>query len=161
MVTENDIRKRLRRVIYWPQDPERNCWLWIGAGGSERFYGTVSIASKTRSAHRLMWQICYGDIPDGLFVLHKCDNRKCVNPKHLWLGTAKDNALDASKKGRLKNNFRVFYGDLNSQSKLKNVDIVKIRLMANKYSQTNIAKKFRVSQATVWKILNGKSWKHI
>lgn len=78
------------------------CWEWDG-----RFdgvgYGTIqkSYNSPNLGAHRASWLLHNGDIPDGMHVCHHCDNRKCVRPDHLFLGTAKDNLQDASRKGRL------------------------------------------------------------
>jgi HNH endonuclease len=82
-------------------EPNSGCWLWSGAQ-NRRGYGAISIArSRMREAHRIMWQLEYGRIPDGMHVLHRCDVPPCVNPGHLWLGTRRDNMQDASKKGRI------------------------------------------------------------
>ena len=63
-------------------------------------YGQKQIGSKVQYAHRIAWQLNEGPIPKGLCVLHRCDNRRCVRPSHLFLGTKKDNAIDAISKGR-------------------------------------------------------------
>lgn len=75
------------------------CWNWTGAlrGG----YGCVSINKKLFAAHRLSYEVYISLITDNLFVCHKCDNPKCINPNHLFLGTHKDNMKDAFDKGRL------------------------------------------------------------
>lgn len=80
------------------------CWLWLGAKG-RRGYGYLHRGGKTDRhpirAHRASWEIHFGAIPAGLWVLHKCDNPPCVNPNHLFLGTRKDNMDDCASKGRV------------------------------------------------------------
>ncbi len=77
-----------------------NCWLYLGSAGNSG-YGKLRIGhTKDYSAHRLSFMIFNGEIPDNLCVLHKCDNRRCVNPEHLWIGTKRDNTLDMVIKGR-------------------------------------------------------------
>lgn len=75
------------------------CWLWVGAKSSNG-YGEFWLAGRPQGAHRVAWQDTHGEIPGGLRVLHKCDTPLCVNPEHLFLGTAKDNMQDMLLKGR-------------------------------------------------------------
>ena len=74
------------------------CWNWTGSVDSKG-YGSIKDGVTSR-AHRVAWKLYKGKIPEGIFVLHTCDNRKCVNPNHLFLGTSKDNVRDMMDKGR-------------------------------------------------------------
>ncbi len=76
------------------------CWNWTGVKNGR--YGQIRVPRQKRKmyAHRLSWMLTYGPIPKELLVLHHCDNPKCVNPAHLFLGTDRDNHLDCLRKGR-------------------------------------------------------------
>ncbi len=82
-----------------------SCWNWIGSVNNSG-YGCIRFNGKRYGTHRLSYEFYIGSIPDNLFVLHKCDNRKCVNPNHLWLGTQSDNLLDCNKKKRSGGQYR-------------------------------------------------------
>lgn len=79
---------------------DNECWLYIGTQDKDG-YGQLKHKGKQFRTHRIAYEIYIGPIPDGMFICHHCDNPPCVNPKHLFLGTPKDNLMDASKKGRL------------------------------------------------------------
>ena len=92
-----EVLERLSKHII--PEPMSGCHLWIGAttGGG---YGHTRIGGKNMRAHRAVWELTHGPIPDGLWVLHRCDNPACVNPLHLFLGTHIDNMRDVVSKGR-------------------------------------------------------------
>ena len=75
-----------------------DCWRWLG--GTRKGYGRFKLKGRMVTAHRHAYELEVGPIPDGLFVLHECDNPSCVNPRHLFLGTQLDNIRDRDKKGR-------------------------------------------------------------
>jgi hypothetical protein len=75
------------------------CWTWNGSIGSAG-YGQIYYNGKVSKAHRVSYEINKGPIPDGLWVLHECDNPACVNPDHLHVGTAQDNSDEKIKRGR-------------------------------------------------------------
>ncbi len=142
-------------------EPNSGCWLWVGArsGGRHGGYGYMNVGGQMLSAHRLSWNIHYGEVPDRLFVLHRCDTPSCVNPAHLFVGTHSENMSDMVKKGRSQ---RVT-GALCSGAKLTRDDVVKIRLMyaAGGRSYSSLAKEFSVDPSTARDIVVGETWSHI
>lgn len=87
---------------FWPKvDKSGECWIW--KAGKSAGYGMASMNRRLRHAHAIAWELTNGPIPDGLDVLHNCpggDNKACVNPAHLWLGTQRDNTIDWYRKTR-------------------------------------------------------------
>ena len=89
------LRKLLKRCV---KDEASGCWLWVSQSGEG--YGHLRIDGKSRSAHHASYELHVGPIPDGMRVLHRCDNPRCINPEHLFLGTQADNVADMVAKGR-------------------------------------------------------------
>lgn len=115
-------------------------------------YGQFWYKGKPCKAHKVAYELCKGEVPKGLLVLHKCDNRKCVNPDHLYVGTQKDNVRDMFERGRWVGN-----------SKLNAEKVREIRLLWSQknFSQTELAQKFGVKQPAIWKIISYRTWKHV
>lgn len=87
-------------IRFWERVSKTDsCWIWMASCTNDG-YGTIKKGGKHVLTHRLSWHMAYGPIPDGLSVLHSCDNPPCVNPDHLFLGTQKDNMRDMINKGR-------------------------------------------------------------
>lgn len=139
---------------------DNECWEWVGTL-NDHGYGRLNYRGKDDRSHRVSWRMKNGDIPDNLFVLHKCDNRKCVNPNHLFLGTQLDNMQDMSRKGRGKP--FVGIGSRNPKSKLTENDVLTIRkLHQNKnYTCVQLSKMYKVTDVQISAIIHRKAWKHI
>lgn len=135
-----------------------DCWSWLSV--KRAGYGRLQFKNKFWQAHRLSWVLVNGPIPRRLCVCHHCDNRACVNPAHLFLGTYQDNAIDAANKGRHKN--PLFKGGKNAMAKLSANDVIEIRRRhANGEVQRTIAKDYPVSYKTISQICRRKRWRHI
>lgn len=137
----------------------KTCWLWKGAPTKTRAggYGRMMVDGVVHRTHRLSWLIKNGYIPKGLLILHRCDVRACVNPKHLFLGTPQDNMSDMLKKCR----GNKAKGSHHGLSKLKEHDVIWIRKNATRFTQREIADRFQVSQTMISLILLRKNWSHI
>jgi hypothetical protein len=132
------------------------CWNWIGCR-KKQGYGNIRVDGKTVMAHRVSWEMVNGSIPDGLCVLHKCDNPSCVNPDHLFLGTKMDNHCDMVDKGRRAS----FVGASNGRAKLtqEQVSVVKELYSTGRLTQREIGKLYGVTDVVVSYILSGKIWR--
>jgi len=132
------------------------CHLWTAcANNKTNGYGLINIDGKMEYAHRMAYELYVGKIPDGLFVLHKCDVRLCCNPEHLFVGTQKENLDDMTRKGRRAK------GEGGGTSKLKTHEVLEIRSMAGTKTQTAIAGIFGVSRRLIGLIINRKRWAHL
>ena len=134
-----------------------DCWVWIGSKMNTG-YGQINTRNgRVVTAHRFSYQLHKGEIPEGMFICHTCDNRACVNPDHLWLGTPKDNMQDMVRKGRgVSNPVR---GSKNHVAKLTEEQAAQI--YASTQSMTKLAKQFGVSVSCVLSIKKGLSWSQV
>jgi hypothetical protein len=126
-------------------EPNSGCLLWIGAvtrGG----HGVVGVSKGTKLAHRASWELHRGPIPAGMMICHKCDVPSCINPEHLFIGTAADNMADMMRKGR-------------GRSELTPAQALLI--YADKRSYSAIGAHFGVARSTVSCIKIRKRWRHL
>lgn len=134
-------------------------------GRNTRGYRKFYVGNKDWLAHRYAYTMTYGEIPKGFYVLHKCHVRNCINPKHLYAGTAKDNARDCWDAGRnsfQKNPKSIPRGSSCKSSKLKESDIVVIfNLRKSGWTIPMIMRKFKITENAVYLVLNRKTWKHV
>lgn len=147
------------RENFWSKvDKSGDCWEWL-ASKTMHGYGRFAINRKPVSAHRVVWLLTYGEIPEGLSVCHRCDNPACVRPEHLFLGTHLDNMTDMYTKKRRPPNL----GTKNGRSKLSEKQVEQIRAMyvPRKMSYPKIAKLFGISRWQVSKIILRKDWTHV
>lgn len=149
---------------FWAKVDKRGlgeCWEWRGATTADG-YGWLSLGGRNgpAGAHRISWNLHKGSIPDNLWVLHRCDNPRCVNPEHLFLGTTQDNTADMVAKGRHRPPPYPI-GEQQWSAKLTAEKVRLIRSMADNYSHRDISSRFSISKTQVARILCGKSWRHV
>ena len=137
---------------YTVVDPVTGCWVWMANRGLKG-YGYTCDNGKTRTAHRTSYDTFVGPIPEGMHVLHRCDNPPCVNPEHLFLGSNTDNNNDKVAKGRA----RGAMGERNTKAKLTWAQVEAIR--ADPRSQSTIGRAYGVTQSAVSAIKRGATWK--
>lgn len=144
---------------FWPKVQKTDgCWEWAAAL-NDAGYGVIGRGGRGRGnerAHRVSWAIHFGEIPRGMFVCHRCDNRRCVRPEHLFLGTHAENMADCRAKGRIASPIGGFERKTTDES---------VRFMrdahAAGFSIARIAAAFGLSDITVSRIVRGKRWAHV
>src|SRR3990167_4107802 len=141
---------------FWPKvRKSAECWIWTGWKYKDN-YGRMRCGRNiVKSAHRISWLLNNGAIPKGLHVLHRCDNPPCVNPKHLFLGTALDNARDCVLKNRHAK------GSTSGRRKLEESDIYDIRRRYVYWSGGMLAREYNVSPSLIRRIARREIWKHL
>lgn len=134
-----------------------SCWVWTGSIRVRCGYGRIRSHGKAYATHRFSWELHFGPISGGLQVNHKCDNRLCVRPDHLYLGTQADNMRDKIVRGRDAK------GERCKSSKLTEGDVIAIHALVRSGTMTRraIAARFGVRPRTIWAIVSGRSWRHI
>lgn len=156
--------RRDREPRFWEKIDQRgpdDCWLWLASDNGSG-YGRYRIDGRNYGAHRLAYELEHGPIPEGEShhdhcVLHRCDVPLCCNPKHLFLGSQKENVEDQHRKGRAAS----FKGEANGSAKLTDRDIEGIRSLSPSHTHREIGKRYGVSHTTVGYILRGRNWSHV
>lgn len=149
---------------FWPKVRKSDgCWEWT-AHRSGHGYGYIMARHKAGwrplHAHRASWEINRGPIPDGLHVLHRCDNPPCVNPDHLFLGTHLENVADMHAKGRHRS--RSPKGEASPNAKLTGAAVMEIRAAwVAGVSGAELSRRFRVSRTAIGCVVKRRSWKHL
>lgn len=150
--TRDVVERFWTKVVKNGQD---ECWFW-SAGKSRGRYGQFWMEGRVEGAHRVAWAIKNGVVPDGMHVLHRCDNPTCVNPSHLWLGTHADNMADREAKGR----GHQPKGARNGSARLTREIVRQIRhVYANgTKTQARLAEIFGVNNTCISKIVRREKW---
>lgn len=144
--------------------PIAGCWIWTGVLDGHD-YGKMWFRGGIEKAHRIAWQLFNGRIPDGAWVLHRCDTPACVNPSHLFLGDRVANMRDMAKKGRQvfqANPWKVRRGDRAAAAKLSEGDAITIleRLRRGEHGAA-LAREYGVSKCTISALKVGRNWPHL
>lgn len=130
------------------------CWKWLGSIATNG-YGQLGVRGRSRVSHRIAWELTNGPVPQGLYVLHRCDVRSCVNPSHLFLGTLSDNMRDCARKGRVYSP----KGEASHSAKLSDDQVRQIRtawaLGGGKIRKTDLGRRFGVSSMHIFRIVSG------
>lgn len=140
---------------FWAQvQKTEECWLWTGylRNGA---YGALWVDGKMRYTHRLSYEMHHGPVPKGMVVCHRCDVPACVRPEHLFIGTDADNMADMRAKKRGSPPPKLC-GLANPNATLTDEQVEEVRrLVAGGMKQRDVAKRYGVSQSTVWRLAHG------
>lgn len=155
----------------WPRinkNAPNGCWEWTGNVPKTQEYPSIKFpgARVATAVHRAVYILTYGKIASGLYVCHKCDNKLCCNPDHLFLGTPQDNTLDMYAKGRdpLSNGTRYqpdVIGSNNGRALLTEADVLEIRRLGKSVKKKDLAVRFGVSTSAIQFARNYRTWKHL
>jgi len=150
------IQERFNEKVLPPN--ENGCMLWIGGKGKQG-HGRFEYNNRLGGAHRYSYELHIGEITKGMFVCHKCDIPSCVNPEHLFLGSPKDNMIDAKNKGR--GNCGRF--ENHGSAKLSKEEVKQIRDLYNSniYSQAELSRLYNIKPPAMGSIVHNKTWRNI
>lgn len=151
---ENDVRRFMSQIAI---HPVTGCWIWQGARQGSGGYGFFWLDQENMGAHRASHVLFKGPIPEGLVIMHSCDDRECVNPAHLTPGTHAENSADMVRKGRS------IRGDAHNRAKLTEDHVRAIRAeYIHRYGELKrLANKYNVTGPTIEGIVKGRLWKHL
>jgi len=145
MPASKPIKERFEAKV----DKYGDCWIWTGSRTSLG-YGHIVFFGKVRAAHRVAWELAHGSSPGEMKVCHRCDNRACVNPDHLFLGTQSENVHDAIQKKR-------FRAVLTEDS----VRDIRRRHAAGGVSYNSLAREFGITNVAIRDAIKGHTWSHV
>lgn len=138
---------------FWEKVDRRgpdDCWLWQAT--KRNGYGAIKVSGQMVQAHRVALMMATGPFADDLYVCHRCDNKLCVNPAHLFLGSHEDNMRDMRHKRR------AVSGERHSNTTLTEAQVLEIRSAPPTIRHDDLARQYGVASGTISKIRNGKSW---
>lgn len=142
-------------------DDSESCWLWQ-AFRNPKGYGMISNGGYMALAHRVSWAIHNGKVPANKYVLHRCDNPSCCNPKHLYIGTNADNVRDKVERGRSSWPRPERAGEGHPMVKLTTEAVMEIRSeIGIRGAGVRLARKYGVRPSTITMIQKGRLWKHL
>lgn len=174
--------KTLEERFWEKVEKGKSCWIWRAAK-DESGYGKIGVSGKVEMAHRVSWSFENGEIPNGMCVLHRCDNPSCVRASHLFIGDQKENMNDMTCKGRrscgdshsaavkhgiprgdahYSRNGRSMKGDKHPNSKLTSADVIDIRSRVSFGEKRSVlANEYGISYTHLCAIASGAKWRHI
>lgn len=146
------IAERLDRRL----DKSGDCWVWTGYSDRDGYGRIGDSTGKMLSTHRVAWELANGPIPDGMYVLHSCDNPPCCKPADLHLGTHADNMREKNERGRPTR----MIGVTNPAAKLTEAQVLAIRerYAAGGVSQKALGREYSISETTIWEIVKRRKW---